>query len=92
MTTTTGLNGAKLLDENRPKLRKPMNPQCVVPADNMDDETFIKHVNKRHSDTVSDLKFLWDTGNPDVTEAWRAFHDRLHRLRIDLTHYHRQQG
>lgn len=56
-------------------------------AEEMDDETFIKHMNKRHKDSLGGLPSLWMTD--DATHRiWRAFHRRLHQLRVDLRHEH----
>lgn len=59
----------------------------VAAEDSMDDNTFTKHMNARHSDSLGGLDELWFADEP-THEAWRAFHWRLHQLRIDLEHEH----
>jgi len=61
-----------------------------VPAEGeMDDETFVKHMNLRHHDSLgglSQLVFQWIS--PYVLECYRKFHHQLHAVRIDLDHEH----
>jgi hypothetical protein len=69
-------------------------PELVAPADEMDDETFAKHMSLRHADSLGGLPQLTfsDSSRPGPNApaaAWRAFHRRLHLLRIDLPHGHR---
>jgi len=61
---------------------------ATVPhADDMDDETFCRHMNLRHRDSLGGLDSLWVV--PDVIDAWRFFHKRLHHLRqMDYDHEH----
>ena len=54
-----------------------MEVQLVQHPDLMDDDTFCKHMNARHQRSLGGLSHIW--ANP-ATEAWRAFHDRLHAL------------
>jgi len=62
----------------------------VVPsAGNMDDETFAKHMNLRHFESLGGLSRL----EPRVMSAYvmlcyRKFHRQLHLLRTDLGHEH----
>ncbi len=58
----------------------------VRDAEVMDDEFFCMHMSKRHQDSLAGQSFIEPAG--DATEAYRAFHDRLHRLRVDLVHEH----
>jgi hypothetical protein len=60
----------------------------VVPADEMDDATFIRHMNKRHRNSLGGLPYLWETCDPYVTACWRAFHEQLHRWHITIRHEH----
>lgn len=55
----------------------------VVSADEMDDETFLLHFEKRHHEQLPGLTGFVDTiqQQPEVISAYRAFHDRLHELR-----------
>ena len=71
---------------NRPMATR----QVVVDADEMSDRTFIRHMNTRHADSLGGLPSLWVT-TPEVHEAWRAYHDRLHELRIDIPHEHEEE-
>lgn len=53
----------------------------VPDAVDMDDETFIKHLEKRHAD---ECKFETTPVSRRALSAWvntyRAFHDRLHQI------------
>ena len=60
----------------------------VVPSEEMDDRTFVRHMNKRHRDSLGGLARLWETCDPYVTECYRVFHMQLHRLRLDIGHEH----
>lgn len=60
----------------------------VPNADDFPDDIFIKHMNLRHADSIGGLHSLWLI-NGSVTDAWRAFHDRLHTAGIH-DHYHRE--
>lgn len=67
----------------------------VVHTRDMSDDDFAKHMTLRHPDSLGDLTHLdWkymglEKGyNLDVVRAWRAFHRRLHQLRVDLSHDH----
>jgi hypothetical protein len=55
----------------------------VQPVGDMDDEQFMRHMEKRHSDA---LKMTFKV-EPDRTERrlrspqeWRTFHDKIHEL------------
>jgi hypothetical protein len=58
----------------------------VPSADDMDDETFMKHMNLRHYDSIGGLHSLWLV-HPSVTDSWRAFHARLHANELSHEHY-----
>lgn len=58
-------------------------------ADEMDDDIFIMHMNARHSESLGGLDAIWFISEY-VTECWRAFHWRLHSLRVDLNHEHEE--
>jgi len=60
----------------------------VYPAEYMESETFVKHFNARHSDSLGGMRSLPDRIDPRVEAAYRAFHRRLHDIRIDLAHEH----
>jgi hypothetical protein len=54
----------------------------VPHPDDMDRETFLKHVAARHSDSMPDgFDLSADRMTEYVEECWRRFHERLHRLR-----------
>lgn len=59
----------------------------VAHPDDMDDETFCKHMSYRHQDSLGGLPFITPVAE-STTDAWRAFHDRLHRFRVNLAHNH----
>lgn len=56
--------------------------QAVVDADEMDDETFIKHFELRHPDQLPNLRRFVHTAkrDPVMIETYRKFHDRLHAI------------
>ena len=66
----------------------PDSATVVVPAEDMDDETFVRHMNKRHRSSLGGLPYLWETCDPYVTSCWRAFHEQLHRWHITIRHEH----
>jgi hypothetical protein len=54
----------------------------VPHPDDMDRETFIKHVTARHADSMPDgFDLSADRMTDYVEDCWRRFHERLHRLR-----------
>lgn len=72
------------------KVRK---PRVTVPAvEDMDDETFIKHLELRHPEDLK-LKFPKPKdGSPrrlDTRIAFEALHGYRHRVRDDFDHEHR---
>lgn len=74
-------------------------PKMIVHPDDMTDDDFAKHMTLRHQDSLGDLHHLdWEYmglengHNHAVVAAWRAFHNRLHELRLDLPHDHDWQG
>lgn len=63
--------------------------QVVVHPDSMDLDTFNKHMTARHSESLGGLKELSLKREGDVSQAYRAFHRSLHRLRDgDMNHVH----
>jgi hypothetical protein len=73
------------------KIRKPKETVEVPNQDEMDDDTFISHLELRHA---AECKFENKKVRRMAVSAWigpyRAFHDRLHRLatpgQYDHTH------
>lgn len=67
------------------------DPVQVPTTDEMDDETFLKHLEYRHA---AECKFENGEVARRAVDAWigayRAFHDRLHRIAIpgQYDHYH----
>lgn len=59
----------------------------VVSDEEMSDTTFIHHMNVRHPDSLGGLDKIWYI-NEYVTDCWRAFHYRLHKIYFDLEHEH----
>jgi hypothetical protein len=50
-------------------------------ADNMDDETFVMHMNSRHAGNLGGLEELnLDHASPYVVHCWRLFHNTIHRI------------
>lgn len=65
----------------------------VVSTKDMSHEHFARHMSLRHRDSLgglSELNFGYISMDHDesVVMAWRAFHRRLHALRLDLSHVH----
>lgn len=63
----------------------------VQDSDEMDDDIFCRHMSHRHGNSLGGLHSI----NPvaqSTTDAWRAFHDRLHSLRVDISHEHEVTG
>lgn len=65
------------------------NDDLVVHTRDMDDDDFAKHMTIRHRDSLGGLEHLWPT-EESVMLAWRAFHRRLHALRLDIPHSHEE--
>lgn len=57
----------------------------VPDADDMDDETFLKHLDKRHAEDTGVEKQLHS--HPHIQQAWvgpyRSFHEYVHRTNPD---------
>jgi len=63
----------------------------VPAAEDMDRETFCKHITARHNEKLGDLKSLkplFVSGY--VEDLWRSFHRQLHNLRLqkNIDHNH----
>ena len=73
------------------------NPERVIvevpDSYDMDDETFIRHLEKRHA---GEAKFERTPVARHAVDAWigayRAFHDRLHALSTPGQHDHVHEG
>lgn len=67
------------------------DPVQVPPSSDMDDETFLKHLEYRHADQC---KFETSEVARRAVEQWigayRAYHDRLHKIAVpgQYDHYH----
>ena len=61
----------------------------VTSPEDMTTEDFAKHMSIRHRHSLGGLTHLdLDHQSEPVEDAWRAFHDRLHALSVDLPHSH----
>lgn len=61
----------------------------VTSIDNMADETFAKHMEHRHADSLGYITGLQTVlSNDMLVRMWRLYHARLHQWRIDLKHEH----
>jgi hypothetical protein len=71
----------------------PVEFVTVPEASDMDDETFLKHLDARHSSEVKQEKAL--AKSPHIMEAWvknyRAFHQRLHDIAAPGQHDHEHE-
>lgn len=54
----------------------------------MDADTFTKHFNGRHSDSLAGMTGLPPNLGRPVELSYRAFHRQLHSTRVDLDHIH----
>lgn len=64
-------------------------PRSVVSAEDMDDETFIKHFNKRHADQLPGLVAILPSIDQETLLCYRLFHEHLHNwLRMEMPHEH----
>lgn len=77
----------------KPKVPERYDPedQVEVPdADDMDDEVFLKHLDKRHAHETGTERALHKF--PHIASAWvgtyRAFHDYQHRVNGDEAYDH----
>lgn len=63
--------------------------QIEVPAaEDMDDETFIKHLEKRHADECKIEAPIRHRNGAGWIGTYRAFHDRLHKIGTPGQHDH----
>lgn len=62
--------------------------QRVVGAAQMDDDHFKLHFEKRHGDSMGGLSHFSPHTTQYVLDMYRAFHDRLHAIRVDYDHEH----
>lgn len=60
----------------------------VPSADNMDTDTFERHMNARHHDSLGGLSQL-TLPTAYLAACYKSFHDRLHRIRFDFNHEHK---
>jgi hypothetical protein len=58
-------------------------------ADRMDTDTFIKHMEYRHADSLGGLRYL-NFPTDYVEGCWRTFHEALHHFR--LTRFNHDHG
>lgn len=64
----------------------------IKPVSEMDDETFMKHLELRHADQLK-MRFTLEPGRAArrmrARPAWEAFHETIHRLDIgEPQHWH----
>ncbi len=65
----------------------------VPPASEMDDDTFLKHLEKRHAKECRIEGYVSRHSVPAWISTYRAFHDRLHQIEIpgQYDHYHEEE-
>lgn len=69
--------------------RVPALVEVVVPADEMDDETFCKHMNYRHLQDLGLNRIEHHERTlPGYYATLRAYHERLHALALRGTYNH----
>jgi hypothetical protein len=64
----------------------------VRAAESLDSENFAKHMTHRHTESLGGLTRIDRFASEEIEAAYRAFHDRLHRLRPDIGHEHGTPG
>ena len=64
-----------------------MSVQVVISSDNMDDETFQKHMSARHKESLGGMTELSSLPS-NLVALYRRFHRKLHELRPELLHDH----
>ncbi len=68
-----------------------MEIPVVVNADEMEDETFKAHFEKRHMDQMPGLNGFVEPAHPDTVNSYRIFHETIHRLfPLQEDHEHEQ--
>jgi hypothetical protein len=61
----------------------------VTATENMTDKTFVRHMEARHSGSLSYIVGLGTIlGDKMLVRMWRLYHGHLHQWRIDLEHEH----
>lgn len=61
----------------------------VISIEDMDDETFVKHMEARHADSLGYMMGLKTVlSDHHLLRLWQLYHGHLHRWRIDLKHEH----
>ena len=66
----------------------------VPHADEMDDETFLNHLERRHAKETKIEKFIVRSQVPLWVGMYRIFHERLHAIAVpgQHDHYHARRG
>lgn len=60
----------------------------VPPADDMDDDTFLKHLEKRHASECKIEGYIARHAVDAWIGTYRAFHRRLHQIEVPGQHDH----
>jgi hypothetical protein len=60
----------------------------VRAAEHMDTADFVRHMNRRHADSLEGWRLPGRHFSPYVEMCFRIFHRRLHQIRVDLEHEH----
>jgi hypothetical protein len=63
----------------------------VPDAEDMDDETFIKHIEHRHAEECKVEGFIARHAIDAWIGPYRAFHDRLHSIAVPGQHDHEHE-
>ena len=76
----------------KPKIKK-SPPRVVVPdADDMDDETLLKHIELRHRDEAKVETYISRRSVSAWIGMYRAFHGTIHRLATPGQYDHVHEG
>lgn len=60
----------------------------VPSIDDMDDDTFLKHMDKRHAhEVLAGPLSVHPDRNPSWVNPYRAFHDRVHEIESPATEH-----
>jgi hypothetical protein len=66
-------------------------PVSVPPAGDMDDETFLKHIEHRHADECHVEGFIARHAVSQWIGSYRAFHQRLHEIAMPGQYDHEHE-
>lgn len=72
------------------QMSSPVRLIKVPHPDDMSDEQFLQHMDKRHA--REGFRHYTKHITPDQIELWRKYHDRLHQIAVPNQHDHEHLG